>query len=71
MWIEASLVDRNNLGKAYKWEVTDEELMGANIISMSKNVSEFENIFSIFVGIVGEPHLSYKNISCFEGCRFE
>ena len=30
MWVEACLVDRNNLGKADKWEVTDEELMGAN-----------------------------------------
>ena len=30
MWVEACLVDRNNLGKADKWEVADEELMGAN-----------------------------------------
>ena len=30
LWVEACLVDRNNLGKADKWEVTDEELMGAN-----------------------------------------
>ena len=30
MWVEACLVDWNNLGKADKWEVNDEELMGAN-----------------------------------------
>merc|ERR1719431_468495 len=30
LWVEACLVDRDNLGRAEKWEVTDEELMGAN-----------------------------------------
>jgi len=30
LWVEACMVDRSNLGKAENWEVTDEELMGAN-----------------------------------------
>jgi len=30
LWVEACIADRNNLGMADKWEVTDEELMGAN-----------------------------------------
>ena len=31
LWVEACLVNRNNMGKADKWEVTDKELMGANV----------------------------------------
>ena len=31
LWVEACLVNRNNMGKADKWEATDKELMGANV----------------------------------------
>ena len=30
LWVEACLKDKRNIGKAEKWEVTDEELGGAN-----------------------------------------
>ena len=38
-----------------------------NHILTSKNVKEFENIVHIILGLVGEPQLSDKNVSCFEG----
>ena len=31
LWVEACLVNRNNMGNTDKWEVTDKELMGANV----------------------------------------
>jgi len=30
LWVEACMLDRNNVSRAEMWEVTDEELMGAN-----------------------------------------
>ena len=42
-----------------------------NHIFRSKNITKFENVVDIFLGIVGEPELSDKNISCFERYIFK